>query len=298
MSQQSAELSSEFGLAGQAAADVEIPSATLSAVRRTWLKLRDGGHISAVIWGQGPADIVFLHEAGRSAREWDEVVLAAGRPAVAIDLPGHGRSSWRRDGRYQPRKIAVAVAEAVRSLAPHARLVVGSGLGGLTALALATTPRPSLLRQLVLVDTLPGIVELAAHEPRTGPERFASREEAAEFLADIYSKWPEASVHHEVAHELEQEQDGWWVWRHHPGNLPDPTGSQFDDLTLWEELAALAIPVQVIRGDRSARVNADVAAQLERRAPGVQLMTIQGAADVVAGQPAELAARLGRLITR
>ena len=112
--------------------------------------------MSAVVWGTGPADVVFLHEAGRSARAWDEVALAIDRSAVAIDLPGHGRSSWRRDGRYEPRKIAAAVAETLRSLAPNARLVVGSGLGGLTALALTTTPRPSLLPELVLVDTLPG----------------------------------------------------------------------------------------------------------------------------------------------
>jgi pimeloyl-ACP methyl ester carboxylesterase len=29
--------------------------------------------------------------------------------AAAIDLPGHGSSNWRSDGRYEPRQVAAAV---------------------------------------------------------------------------------------------------------------------------------------------------------------------------------------------
>jgi pimeloyl-ACP methyl ester carboxylesterase len=130
-------------------------------VRRDWVSVPDCGQVSAVIWGSGPPEVVFLHEAGRSARAWDGVALALSRPAVAIDLPGHGHSGrrgpgWLRDGHYQPRKLAAPVAEAIRSLAPQASLVVGSGLGGQTALALITTPRPAFVRRLALIDTLPG----------------------------------------------------------------------------------------------------------------------------------------------
>ncbi|MFF0000097.1 alpha/beta fold hydrolase [Streptomyces avermitilis] len=39
--------------------------------------------------------VVLLHDAGSSARAWDDVLLALDRPAVALDLPGHGRSSRR-----------------------------------------------------------------------------------------------------------------------------------------------------------------------------------------------------------
>ena len=79
-----------------------------------------GGHVSGVFWGDGPPELVFLHDAGESARAWDTVALAAGRASVAIDLPGHGRSDSRRDGRYEPGELAPAVAEAIRSFAPRA----------------------------------------------------------------------------------------------------------------------------------------------------------------------------------
>ncbi len=298
MSQLSAELDNEFGLLEETAAEAGIRYDGSLAVRRTCLNVPPGGQVSAVVWGTGPADVVFLHEAGRSARAWDEVALAIDRPAVAIDLPGHGRSSWRRDGRYEPRKIAAAVAETLRSLAPTARLVVGSGLGGLTALALTTTPRPSLLPELVLVDTLPGIGAIAPREPRTGPERFGSLGEAAKFLASVYPKWPSASLHREVAYELVQVPDGSWAWRYHPGSLADPSGSQFDDLTLWDELAALAIRVTQIHGDRSTRITPDVLVEIARRAPNVQVRTVPAAGDVLADQPLALARQLNRLLAR
>ncbi len=36
--------------------------------------------------------MVFLHGGGQNAHTWDTVILGLGVPALAIDLPGHGRS--------------------------------------------------------------------------------------------------------------------------------------------------------------------------------------------------------------
>jgi pimeloyl-ACP methyl ester carboxylesterase len=116
------------------------------------------------------------------------VALAVGRSAVAIDLPGHGRSDWRRDGRYEPASLASALAEAIRSFAPRARLVAGTGLGGLTALALRRR-YARLLPALALIGTLPGLGSGRAWQ-RSGPERYASRADA---LAGLAPRRPESS---------------------------------------------------------------------------------------------------------
>ena len=55
-------------------------------------------------------------------------------PIIAIDLPGHGESSWREDRDYWPWRNAETLAPIIRKLAPHARLVGGLSLGGLTSI--------------------------------------------------------------------------------------------------------------------------------------------------------------------
>src|SRR5437016_14496767 len=104
------ELADELALVAETAAEAGVPADALPRVRRGWVNVPTGGHVSGVFWGEGPPELVFLHDAGESARAWDAVALAVGRASVAIDLPGHGRSDWRRDGRYEPGKPAPAVA--------------------------------------------------------------------------------------------------------------------------------------------------------------------------------------------
>jgi pimeloyl-ACP methyl ester carboxylesterase len=303
-SEEFTELGDEFALVAQTAAEAGGDGDALPRVRRGWVNVPAGGHVSGVFWGDGPPEVVFLHDIGESARTWDAVALAVGRPSVAVDLPGHGRSDWRRDGRYEPGKLASAVAEAIRSFAPRARLVVGSGLGGHTALALRRR-QPRLLPRLALVSTLPGSGPgLAQRWP--GPERFASRAEA---LAALASRRPERtaqSLRREIAYELIEDQDGSWAWRHHPGSLPPaPLGDEagagdprMADEAMWGELGQLGPAAALIRGDWDGPQSVADLARLREQAPGVQVITIPGGgADVVATQPAALAAALDQLLT-
>ena len=118
----------------------------------------ESGAISALKFGDAAPRVVFLHGGGQNAHTWDTVIVGLGEPALALDLPGHGRSAWREDGDYGPKLNATAVEPVVRELAPDADLVVGMSLGGLTALRLAVTA-PELVRKLVLVDVTPSAPE-------------------------------------------------------------------------------------------------------------------------------------------
>jgi len=69
----------------------------------------------------------------QNAHTWDTVILGLGAPALAVDLPGHGRSAWREDGDYGPKLNAETLRPVLREWAPNPRLVVGMSLGGLTA---------------------------------------------------------------------------------------------------------------------------------------------------------------------
>jgi pimeloyl-ACP methyl ester carboxylesterase len=301
-SEEFTELGDEFELVAQTAAEVGTDGGQLPRVRRSWVNVPAGGHVSGVLWGDGPAEVVLLHDIGESARAWDAVALSLGRPSLAIDLPGHGRSDWRRDGRYEPGKLASSVAEAIRSMAPRARLVVGSGLGAHTALALGRR-QPRLLSRLALVSTLPGS---GLGQRWQGPERFADRAEALTALAARRPERSTQSLRRDIAYDLCQDQDGSWAWRHHPGSLPAaPLGgdagagdSGVADEALWEKLGQLGTAAALIRGDRAGPPSAADLARLRERAPGVQVITIPGGgADVAATQPAALAAAVNQLLT-
>ncbi len=153
MSSLASEETSEFSfLAGQARAlDVEVPP-----VRRVSLPLPDGRTLSALRYGDDPVEVTLLHGAGLNAHTWDTTVLALGRPALSIDLAGHGDSSWREDADYTGRTLAADVIEALRIWTDRPQVLVGQSLGGLTAAAVAAHA-PELVRDLIVVDITPGV---------------------------------------------------------------------------------------------------------------------------------------------
>ena len=78
----------EFGLLHENAAEWDIPFETQPVVSRQSFALPSGQNLSYLRWGEGEPELVFLHGGAQNAHTWDTVMLALGRPAVAVDLPG------------------------------------------------------------------------------------------------------------------------------------------------------------------------------------------------------------------
>jgi pimeloyl-ACP methyl ester carboxylesterase len=95
------------------------------------------------------AGLVLVHGAGMGAWIWDPLVASLGRPALAVDLPGHGSEAIpRRDVRMQA--AVTAVAEAAAGWDDRALVLVGHSLGGVVALG-AAARLPARTRAVVLV---------------------------------------------------------------------------------------------------------------------------------------------------
>ncbi|MGE4428635.1 MAG: alpha/beta fold hydrolase [Solirubrobacteraceae bacterium] len=91
--------------------------------------------------GRGPA-MVLIHGYGDSADTWRPLMqrlAAAGRAAVAIDLPGFGRASRLQRGALLPQWDAFcgAVVEATAARTGGDVVVAGNSLGGMLTLRLA-----------------------------------------------------------------------------------------------------------------------------------------------------------------
>ena len=236
----------------------------------------DAGPVSALKFGDAAPRVVFLHGGGQNAHTWDTVIVGLGLPALAVDLPGHGRSAWREDGDYGPKLNAVAVEPLVRDLAPDADLVVGMSLGGLTALRLAVTA-PELVRKLALVDVTPSAPE--RHTEMTDAQKgtvalvqgdriFPSFQAMLEVTAAAAPHRDRKSLRRGVFHNAKRLDDGTWTWRYDSIR----TGEGFEGL--WDDVPRLSTPTTLIRGANSFFVNDADADEFARTAPGFQRVHI------------------------
>lgn len=241
------------------------------------------GEISALRWGTASPRVVFLHGGAQNAHTWDTVVLGLGEPALAVDLPGHGRSAWRDDGDYSPQRNAAAVAPVLRELAPDATLVVGMSLGGLTAIRLAATA-PELVRRLALVDVTPSALQRHAQMSATdrgtvalvqGDRTFPDFSALLEATAAAAPHRDRESLRRGLFHNTRRLPDGSWTWRY------DSIRSVGDFTDLWTDVSAINAPTTLIRGGDSAFVSADDVVEYGRRSPGLTTHVVDGAGHSV-----------------
>jgi pimeloyl-ACP methyl ester carboxylesterase len=250
------------------------------------------GPISAIRWGSGDPEVVFFHGGGQNAHTWDTVILGLGVPALAVDLPGHGRSAWREDGDYGPRLNAETLRPILREWAPSPRLVVGMSLGGLTALRLAAT-EPALVPELVLVDVTPSAPE--RHEQMTkvqmGAVALVQGERTFPSFAAMLDVTVAASPHRSreslrrgVFHNSKQLDDGTWTWRYDSFRKGDGF------LSLWDDVPAITMPTTLVRGANSFFVNDEDAEAFAKGAPGFRRTHVvaDSGHSVQGDQPAKL----------
>ncbi|MCE9515923.1 MAG: alpha/beta hydrolase [Mycobacterium sp.] len=249
-------------------AGVSGPLPAVSRVQR--------GDISALRWGADPVRVVFLHGGGQNAHTWDTVILGLGVPALAVDLPGHGRSAWRDDGDYGPKLNAAAIEPVIRELAPAADPVVGMSLGGLTAMRLAVTAS-DLVPRLVMVDVTPSAPE--RHEQMTqaqmgavalvqGDRSFPSFEAMVEITVAASPNRSPESLRRGVFHNSKELDDGTWTWRYDTFRK----GEGFEGL--WDDALLLQTPTTLVRGANSFFVNDADAERFAREAPGFQRVIV------------------------
>jgi pimeloyl-ACP methyl ester carboxylesterase len=303
----------EFGLFHENAAEYGLAYDGPPTVRREHVEVEPGRRLAALVWGEGPPEVVLLHGGAQNAHTWDTVAMALRpRALLAVDLPGHGHSDGpgeRQRTGSSHRAAAEDVAVVIRALAPQAAGVVGMSFGGLTTIAL-TEVAPELVRRVLLVDVLPGLkAERAKHitEFVNGPPTFASFDDILARTIGFNPSRRESSLRRGILHNAVQLDDGSWVWRHSRWRLDQPTQAAAPDAppadghryeVLLETLGRIRVPLLLARGMRPDSVLGDEdEAELRRRLPDAEVVRFEEAGHSIQGDmPLELAATIERFV--
>lgn len=274
---------------------------TLPAVERVTLPLHDGRTLSALRFGTDAPQLTLLHGAGLNAHTWDTTALALQQPLLAIDLAGHGDSSWRDDLDYTPRTLARDVAAALDTWTDQPQVVIGQSLGGLTGAALAAA-RPDLASELVIVDITPGIDATVGpaklREFYAGSTDFASRNELVDKAMSFGFGGSRSETERGVHLNTRVRPDGRVEWKHHfahiaglalsahdPGSASSPSPQHEAG---WDDLSRVHAPITLVRAERGFVSEAD-AAELQRRIPAARVVTLNATHNIQETAPVALA---------
>jgi len=296
----------EFSMFEENCREVGIPWKGRPTVERRSFDVGGGQSVSALVWGDQPPSVVFLHGGGQNAHTWDTVVLGLGRPALAIDLPGHGHSAWRVDRDYWPWSNAEAVSSVLDQIGARPQAVVGMSLGGLTTIRLGSI-RPDLVPKAVIVDVTPGVlqraVEMTLEERGTtalvgGPKIYESFDAMFQETMKLSPLRTPSGVRRGVLHNARRLDDGRWRWRYDIGGRPTeedtdasaPSATQTRSfLDLWEDASRLGMPVMLVRGGVSKFVMDEHEQHFRMRKPDLRVEVVDGAGHAVqSDQPMRL----------
>lgn len=292
----------EFGLFAENAAEYGLEWSGPPVVRRESVPLPSGLRLSALVWGTDEPELVLIHGGAQNAHTWDTVALALGRPLVAVDLPGHGRSDHRPSHDYRPASMAGDVAVAVEALAPRADAVVGMSLGGLTAVCLAADHQ-HLVRRLGVVDVTPGTDHVRA-EPIIsfidGPEYFESFDAILSRTVEHNPTRGESSLRRGVLHNAHEMADGRWTWnydRMRDWKMDGGAVPSFD--VLWDKVDRVTAPTALWVGGAWSLVGDDDLAEWMGRLPETVHAVVDGAGHSIQGdRPLELVELIEDLLAR
>jgi pimeloyl-ACP methyl ester carboxylesterase len=249
---------------------------------RTSVPVGNGRVVSALKWGTQEPELVLLHGGAQNAHTFDTLAIALHRPLIALDLPGHGRSSWRADWDYRPETIAFDVGRALEQLAASASMVVGMSLGGLTAAAVATR-FPHLVQRLALIDVTPGVNQNNGADIRAlynGPESFPSFDAMLDHVLAIRPTFDERSLRRGVFYNARLREDGRWVWRHHRSKH-GVVRVEPDFTILWSELASIRAPIWLFWGRNSEIIGQAEVDEFVLRVPTATVVAVEDAGHSV-----------------
>lgn len=239
------------------------------------------------VWNRGAASTVMCwHGLARNGADFEplgEALAAQGFQVLAPDTPGRGLSQWAEDParEYQ---LPVYTDQAL-ALLDHYRVDrlqwVGTSMGGLLGIVLASNALAGRLDRLVLNDIGPELPTAALRrivDYVRNPECYSSLSAFEQRIRELYAPFgprDDQSWHQMAVDGSRRLPDG----RFAPHYDPDIIGA-FDEsappLDLWSAFSSIRCPILVVQGGESDVLTDNIVARMQSRASSLKVVQIAG----------------------
>lgn len=243
--------------------------------------------------------VILAHGGGQTRHSWAgaaQLLARHGFAALSYDQRGHGDSEWVSDGDYSFAAFAddlVCLAQQrMQEFGGDKPIVIGASLGGIAGMIAAGQCADAPLRALVLVDVTPhlrpdGVERILRFMAARASDGFATLEEAAETIAAYLPHRPRPKDLSGLSKNLRRGEDGRYRWHWDPRFLhmrrDARAHGQEIEAQLQAAVAAIDIPLLLVRGRESELVGEEEAAAFLKLAPHARLADVSGARHMVAG---------------
>jgi len=239
-------------------------------------------------WGDPRKEtVLLLHGFANCAATWMPVggALSPYMHVVALDQRGHGDSQWADQERYRMADFVSDVAFLLDGLSVQKIKLVGHSMGSAVAQYFAAE-YPGKVDRLVIVDNGPEIGEavlkrILNHRTKV-KTRFATLEEAADYLSRVDPLAPRELMLQETAYLTKKTDSGELTWKCHrmtSGSAGLPTEAELAER--WEILGLITCPTLILRGAESGHLVRDVAEEMVKTMPRAELVEVEKAGHFI-----------------
>ena len=228
-------------------------------------------------WGdRAKPPMILLHGIARHAHTFDHVAphFARDHRVLAIDMRGHGDSAWDPAGAYMVEDFARDLEALVRQLNLPRLTLLGNSTGGRVVQVYAGM-HPELVDRLIVEDVGPERpTEIASGFARRVEQEangWASEDELVAQLVSTSGRTAEPLLRTYAHFGTKRRPDGRIVWKRDPNLVKG-----FVPTELWSHVQRIKAPVIYVLGGASTIVPAATQAELKRRLPDCEIVTMPG----------------------
>ena len=243
-----------------------------------------------VEWGDPDAErvAILVHGLTRNGRDFD-VLAQALQPDFRVlcpDVAGRGASDWlpaKEDYGY-PQYCADMTALIARATAggrPRRIYWVGTSMGGIIGMLLASRPNSPIVR--LVVNDVGAVIPKAALQ-RIGAyvgkdphfKTLDDMEATVRLVSAPFGSLTNAQWRHITVTGAKQHGDGSWGFCYDPGIAIAFQAQTHADVDLWQYWDAITCPTLLMRGAQSDLLLKDTATAMTRRGPCPRLIEFEG----------------------